>query len=108
MNKELRQVMINTLEELAQDSTLVVTTRETDPQVVRHAALMLSKAGHLASFGGTLKGSRITLSGFNYLEELKHPGRTWLKRNWFSATVAGATLLLALVSSIAQSVAAVR
>ena len=79
-----------------------------DSKADHYEALMLCNAGYLASFSNPPKGARITLSGFNYLEELKHPVRTWLKSNWFAATVAAATLLLALVSSIAQSVAAFR
>ena len=78
------------------------------PRSYHDARLLLHLAGHITSFNDLMSATRITLSGFAYLEELKHPVSTWLKRNWFAAMVAGATLLLALVSSFAQLVVAFR
>ena len=105
MDKALRQAMIKILEDLARDSSVEWIPPFNTPPVARNATTVPYNAGHLASLDDH-PIYRITLSGFNYLEELKHPVRTWLKRNWFAATVAVATLLLALVSSVAQAVAA--
>ena len=102
MNKELRQAMIKILEDLARDSDAVFNTAVNTPAVVNNAKLALFSARHIASLSEPPSSYRITLSGFNYLEELKHPVRTRLKLNLFAATVAAATLMLALGSSIAQ------
>ena len=40
----------------------------------------------------------LTLDGFEYLFELKHPVLAWFKRNWFVATIATATLGLSAFS----------
>ena len=41
-------------------------------------------------------GNHITLSGFAYLAELRRGSeRTWLFEHWFSASVAGSTILAA-------------
>ena len=43
----------------------------------------------------------LTIKGKDYLYELQHPVRTWLKRNWFVATVAGATIVASLAGPAA-------
>ena len=45
----------------------------------------------------------LTVEGLDYLEQLKHPRRTWFKRNAFAATVAVATMTLS-IGSIAVSI----
>ena len=45
-----------------------------------------------------------TLSGMSYLERLKAPKKAWLKKNWFPALVAAATIVFAGVSAGVQLV----
>ena len=42
---------------------------------------------------------RITAVGREYADELFAPQRYWFRRNWFAASVAGATIVAALVST---------
>ena len=104
MNKELRREMVTILEVLAQDSDKVWHTVLGESATDLHAGLALIAAGHSARFDSLPnQGYRITLSGFDYLEGLKHPKRSWLAQNWFPATVAVATIVTAGASAIAQS-----
>ncbi len=109
MNNVVREAMISILERLVERSDRVWNIRWNEAPVETHAGLALVRAGHLAKFDSpTHYGYQITLSGFAYLEELNHPAGAWLRRNWFPAAVAGATLLVATVSSFAQVWVALR
>ncbi len=103
MNKELREAMIGILEDLVADPTRVWSHSYGDQATHFAAGLVLNRAGHLSSFQGAPPGSYITLSGFGYLEELKHPIRSWLARNWFAVVVAVTTGVVSAVSAGAQA-----
>ncbi len=45
----------------------------------------------------------LTLDGVQYLKDLQHPVREWLKRNWF-ATVVAITTSLVVVAAAAFNV----
>ena len=42
---------------------------------------------------------RVTAQGREYWEQLQAPRRYWFRRNWFAASVAGATIVAALASA---------
>ena len=103
MNKELRQAMIEILGMLAENPTSMSPHSHTGQTPDRfYAGLVLNRAGHLADFKGGSVGSHITISGFDYLEELKHPLRAWFGRNWFAFVVAVTTVLVSAASALAQ------
>ncbi len=108
MNTELRDRMIAILEPLAEGasthwSTDVFLGEEGVDEPDFHAGFALISAGHLKWFERPgLGGFYITLSGFAYLGELKHPWRMWMGQHWFTAIVASATIVLALASAAAQ------
>ena len=106
MNRELRHAMIEGLEALVADPEEVWVLTFADPVIKHQAMLVLESAGHVKQPDSDVGIAHITLSGFDYLDELKHPTLAWLKRNWFAGTVAAATLLLALVSSVSQTLVA--
>ena len=54
---------------------------------------------HGNSKGGSGWGS-ITWKGIRHLDELKHPTRYWLRRNWFAATVAAVTTVVSVGSLV--------
>ena len=43
----------------------------------------------------------LSVKGQNYLYELQHPILVWLKRNWFAAMIAGATIVASLAGPAA-------
>ena len=47
---------------------------------------------------------RLTAQGREYWEQLQAPRRYWFRRNWFAASVAGATIVAASVSAGANIV----
>ncbi len=109
MNNELRREMIKLLETHGERSDMLWGRREREKATENHAGLALSAAGHIAPMNDISgHGFQVTLSGLAYLEELKHPIRTWLFRNWFALAVAASTIGLAALSSIAQLVVAFR
>ncbi len=51
---------------------------------------------------GAMGEFRLTAEGRDYWEKLNAPRWYWFRRNWFAASVAGATILAASVSAAAN------
>ena len=69
----------------------------------RDAVLYLEEIGVLIREEGP-GYRRLSAYGWEYWEKLTEPRRYWYRKNWFAALVAGATVLTAVVSAVANIV----
>ena len=84
----------------------VMVNMEPGVRMITHArtdALRRDAIGHLAdkmALENSGSGSyRLTAFGREYWDQLNAPRWYWLRRNWFAASVAGATIVAASVSA---------
>ena len=102
MRPELRTEMLRILEELT-------TGKEDGVQVHREGEgdRLKSKAADLLKEHGALEKVndnyyRITISGYDYYQELKSPEIYWFKKNWFPLAVLALTALAMIVNVIVE------
>ena len=99
MRSELRGEMLRILGRLSEgDEQDLVLTFNPDPLRLE-AVLLLTEHGALEDRDSVY---RITISGYDYYEQLKSPVPYWVKRNWFPLAV----LVVSSVVTVAANVIA--
>ncbi len=101
VSKELENMIRSELSDLVNGGpgSIVFTHLNIDP-LERDAIQYLVDIGAFENVG---TGSfRLTAQGRAYWEQLQAPRWYWFRRNWFAASVAGATILAASVSAAAN------
>ncbi len=99
MDKELRKSMIRVLEQCKEPVLYLHAHKDANTVQLLHIADYLTNG-----VGGGHNKSLTSLSGLKYLERLKAPRMTWLKKHWFAASIATITGVAALASVILQAV----
>ena len=76
------------------------------PTLIRHLKEM--GAPDATAVPGTIVNTRapqrVTFAGRQYAKDSRAPRKAWLRRNWFAATVASATIGLAVGSLVIQAI----
>ena len=102
-SKELEDMVRSKLGDLVngQPGSIVFTHPNIDP-LERDAIRYLEDIGAFEHRG---TGSfRVTAQGRDHWEKLNAPRWYWFRQNWFAASVAGATIVAASVSAVANIV----
>ena len=99
MRVELRNEMLRILEELSKGGgfTLYFADRPLTYEAVR----LLAEHGAVEELSSSYYG--ITISGYDYYEELKSPRVRWAKKNWFPVAV---LIVSSVVTVVANLIAA--
>ena len=100
MRPELHTEMLRILQELSKGEKMSTAFSSKDDKLKDEAVQLLEEHGALN--GSNFFGYRITVSGYDYLEELKGPKRYWAKKNWFPVAVLALTLLALIVNVIVE------
>ena len=101
ISNELENMIRSELSDLVHGGlgSMAITHLNTDP-LERDAIEYLVDIGAFENVG---TGSfRLTAYGRDYWEKLNAPRWYWFRRNWFAASVAGATIVAASVSAAAN------
>ena len=103
VSKELKQEVRLVLSELVNGEPYDIVTFDTSTPLLRRAAITYLE-DKSALEKRVSAGYRITAHGREYWDQLQAPRRYWFRQNWFPASVAGATIVAALVSAAANIV----
>ena len=96
MRAELRKEMLRLLKEHSRGETVVNPMGQSD---LTYEALHLLRE-HGALEGKNISVCRITISGYDYYQQLKAPRKYWAKKNWFPVSVlivSGAAPIVAIL-----------
>ena len=93
---QLRTKMLSILEESAKGKLKGVVLNFGDDPLKKEAVYLLSEHGALKETESS-SFYKITLSGYDYYQELKSPRAYWIKKNWFPVAV----LVVAALSVVA-------
>ena len=90
MRPELRTEMLRILEELSEGE--IVVLQWGDERLSFEAVSLLEEHGALEETEST-SSYRITISGYDYYQELKAPWVYWFTKNWFPVAVLAVTVI---------------
>ena len=96
MRTELRNEVLRVLEGLSKGE---ITTMHMGDSKLTFEAISLLKE-HRALKEESTSSYRITLSGYDYYQQLKAPRVYWLKQNWFPVGVLFVSSVAPVVSSL--------
>ena len=95
MRPELRKEMLRILEQSSDGKMIVLTLG--DDILTHEAVRLLESHGALDTYRSS---NRITVTGYDYYQELKSPRFYWLRQNWFPVAVLVVTSLVSLIGNL--------
>ena len=96
MRAELRSEVLGILKELTEGNRHVITL-PVGTSLRTDAVFLLEEHGALEGRGG---GYRITISGYDYYDQLKAPRAHWVKKNWFPVAVLAVSSVVTVVANV--------
>ena len=98
MRPQLRTKMLSILEESSEGKLRGVVLHYGDDPLKIEAVHLLSRHGALEEKGSS--SYKITISGYDYYQELKSPRVYWIKKNWFPVAILVVTSLITVVANV--------
>ena len=99
MRPQLRTKMLSILEESSKGKLKGVILHYGDDPLKIEAVYLLSEHGALEETHSS-SSYKITISGYDYYQELKSPRVYWIKKNWFPVAVLVVTSMITVVANV--------
>ena len=99
MRPQLRTEMLSILEELSKGKLEGVILNFGGDPLKFEAVYLLLEHGALEETESS-SSYRVTISGYDYYQELKSPRVYWIKKNWFPVAVLVVTSMMTVVANV--------